>query len=238
MWWVNVKGVLSQTSFIGEYFGHSNLLVRCILLVLLFMSVFSWAVIFNRYFFYRNLSFRMKRFEKIFWSGKSLEELEKIFEEEKNSGKAAIFLAAMSEWKKSFLNMTRQGVYGTQERVEKMMQVALSQQEQGLFEGLSFLAIIASSAPFIGLLGTVIGIVEAFQQIAAQKNASLIVVAPAISEALVATAFGLFVAIPAVIFYNRLLAKAQSLIVQMEDFLDVFSTILSRQIDNIDNENH
>ena len=141
-----------------------------------------------------------------------------------------IFVAAMSEWERSHRGEDLIG--GAQQRIDRSMDVAIARESEILNNGLTFLATVGSTAPFIGLFGTVWGIKNAFEEIAIQQNTNLAVVAPGIAEALVATALGLLAAIPAVIFYNKLSADADRLVGGYESFADEFSTILSRQLDS------
>jgi biopolymer transport protein TolQ len=172
----------------------------------------------------------LNRFEQIFWSGQSLEELYRTLSDRKTSGMGSIFVAAMREWKKSFEKGAK-SPHGLQMRIDKAMDLALTREMERLEGNLGFLATIGSAAPFIGLFGTVIGIMTSFQAIAGSKSTSLAVVAPGIAEALLATAIGLMAAIPAVIAYNKLSSDAGKLAGRMEGFADEFSAILSRQID-------
>jgi Biopolymer transport proteins len=136
----------------------------------------------------------------------------------------------MSEWERSHRGEDLIG--GAQQRIDRSMDVAIARESEILNNGLTFLATVGSTAPFIGLFGTVWGIKNAFEEIAIQQNTNLAVVAPGIAEALVATALGLLAAIPAVIFYNKLSADADRLVGGYESFADEFSTILSRQLDS------
>jgi len=143
---------------------------------------------------------------------------------------AALFVAAMREWKRSVEGNIR-AMGGIQLRVEKVMDVTISREMEQLDRRLLFLATVGSTAPFIGLFGTVWGIMTSFQAIAASKNTSLAVVAPGIAEALFATALGLLAAIPAVIFYNKFNSEVARQASRLEGFADEFGAILSRQID-------
>ena len=147
-----------------------------------------------------------------------------------NFGMAALFVAAMSEWKRSFERNARSPI-GLQTRIDKVLDVAMAREMERLEKRLLFLATLGSSAPFIGLFGTVIGIMTSFQAIAGSKSTNLAVVAPGIAEALLATALGLLAAIPAVVAYNKLSADAGKIATRLEGFADEFSAILSRQID-------
>ncbi|RYE78634.1 MAG: protein TolQ, partial [Hyphomicrobiales bacterium] len=173
---------------------------------------------------------QLNTFENNFWSGQSLEELYQTLSERKTTGMGALFVAAMREWKKSFEKGARSPI-GLHNRIEKAMDVTLAREMDSLESRLGFLATVGSAGPFVGLFGTVIGIMTSFQAIAASKQTNLAVVAPGIAEALLATAIGLVAAIPAVIAYNKLSADAGKLGMRLEAFADEFSAILSRQID-------
>ena len=143
---------------------------------------------------------------------------------------AALFVAAMREWKRSFEGNART-IGGLQMRIEKVMEVTIAREVERLERRLLVLATIGSAGPFVGLFGTVWGIMTSFQSIAASKNTSLAVVAPGIAEALFATALGLVAAIPATIFYNKFAAEVNKQAQRLEGFADEFAAILSRQID-------
>jgi biopolymer transport protein TolQ len=143
---------------------------------------------------------------------------------------AALFVAAMREWKRSFEGNAR-AVGGLQMRIEKVMEVTIAREVERLERRLLVLATVGSAGPFVGLFGTVWGIMTSFQSIAASKNTSLAVVAPGIAEALFATALGLVAAIPATIFYNKFAAEVNKQAQRLEGFADEFAAILSRQID-------
>ncbi|ERM02966.1 biopolymer transporter ExbB [Brucella intermedia 229E] len=211
-------------------FMQANWVVKLVMLGLLFASIWTWAIIVDKTIAYGRARRAIDRFEQTFWSGQSLEELYRNLGERRTTGMASIFMAAMREWKKSFEKGARSPI-GLQMRIDKAMDVALAREGEKLESRLGFLATIGSAAPFIGLFGTVVGIMTSFQAIAASKNTSLAVVAPGIAEALLATAIGLLAAIPAVIAYNKLSADAGKIGGRLEGFADEFSAILSRQID-------
>ncbi|HWD12389.1 protein TolQ [Pseudochrobactrum sp. sp1633] len=211
-------------------FMQANWVVKLVMLGLLAASIWTWAIIVDKTLSYRRAASAIDRFEQVFWSGQSLEELYRNLGERRTTGMSAIFMAAMREWKKSFEKGARSPI-ALQMRIEKAMDVALARENDKLESRLGFLATIGTSAPFIGLFGTVVGIMTSFMAIAASKNTSLAVVAPGIAEALLATAIGLLAAIPAVIAYNKLTADAGKITARMEGFADEFSAILSRQID-------
>ncbi len=209
---------------------QANWVVKLVMLGLLFASIWTWAIIVDKTIAYGRARRAIDRFEQAFWSGQSLEELYRNLGERRTTGMASIFMAAMREWKKSFEKGARSPI-GLQMRIDKAMDVALAREGEKMEARLGFLATIGSAAPFIGLFGTVVGIMTSFQAIAASKNTSLAVVAPGIAEALLATAIGLLAAIPAVIAYNKLSSDAGKIGGRLEGFADEFSAILSRQID-------
>lgn len=211
-------------------FWQAGFIVKMVMLGLLAASVWSWAIIVDKSMRYGSFRRQLNTFENNFWSGQSLEELYHTLSERKASGMGALFVAAMREWKKSFEKGARSPI-GLHTRIEKAMDVTLAREMDHLESRLGFLATIGSAAPFIGLFGTVVGIMTSFQAIAASKQTNLAVVAPGIAEALLATAIGLVAAIPAVIAYNKLSADAGKLGMRLEAFADEFSAILSRQID-------
>jgi biopolymer transport protein TolQ len=172
----------------------------------------------------------MDRFEQAFWSGESLEELYRSLAARPNDSMAALFVAAMREWKRSFEGGAK-AIGGLQMRIDKVMEVSISREIERLERRLLVLATVGSAGPFVGLFGTVWGIMTSFQSIAASKNTSLAVVAPGIAEALFATAIGLVAAIPATIFYNKFASEVNKQAQRLEGFADEFSAILSRQID-------
>ena len=211
-------------------FMQAGLIVKLVMLGLLAASVWTWAIVIDKYLSYARARRQFDQFEQVFWSGQSLEELYRTLAERNNTGLAAMFVAAMREWKKSFERGARSPI-GLQMRIDRAMDVTLARESEYLEGRLGSLATIGSAAPFVGLFGTVVGIMTSFQSIAGSKTTNLAVVAPGIAEALLATAIGLVAAIPAVIAYNKLSGDAGKLTSRMEGFADEFSAILSRQID-------
>lgn len=211
-------------------FWQAGFVVKAVMLGLLFASVWTWAIIIDKSMRFGRFRRQLNTFENNFWSGQSLEELYHTLSERKTNGMGALFVAAMREWKKSFEKGARSPI-GLHTRIEKAMDVTLAREMDSLESRLGFLATVGSAAPFVGLFGTVVGIMTSFQAIAASKQTNLAVVAPGIAEALLATAIGLVAAIPAVIAYNKLSADAGKLGMRLEAFADEFSAILSRQID-------
>lgn len=211
-------------------FMQAGWVVKLVMIGLLVASVWTWAIIVDKMIAFSRMRLALNRFEEIFWSGQSLEDLYKTLAERKTTGMGAIFVAAMREWKKSFEKGARSPM-ALQTRIDKAMDLALGREMERLESRLGFLATVGSAGPFIGLFGTVVGIMTSFQAIAGSKSTNLAVVAPGIAEALLATAMGLLAAIPAVVAYNKLTSDAGKLGTRMEGFADEFSAILSRQID-------
>ena len=211
-------------------FLQSHIVVKVVIVGLVLASVWSWAIIVDKLVLYSRVRRQMDRFEKVFWSGQSLEELYRSLSGRTPTAMASVFVAAMREWKRSFEAGARAPL-GLQSRIEKVLDVTIDRETERLEGRLLFLATVGSSAPFVGLFGTVWGIMTSFQAIAASKNTALAVVAPGIAEALLATALGLLAAIPAVIAYNKLSNDAGKISRRLEGFGDEFSAILSRQVD-------
>ena len=215
---------------VWHLFVQAGWVVKLVMIGLLAASVWTWAIVVDKLVAFARMRGALNRFEQIFWSGQSLEELYRTLADRKTTGMGAIFVAAMREWKKSFEKGAKSPL-GLQMRIDKAMDLALTREMERLEGRLGFLATIGSAGPFIGLFGTVVGIMTSFQAIAGSKSTNLAVVAPGIAEALLATAIGLLAAIPAVIAYNKLSSDAGKIGVRMEGFADEFSAILSRQID-------
>ncbi len=211
-------------------FLNAHIVVKCVMLGLGFASIWSWAIIVDKVLLFGRVRRQIDRFEKVFWSGQSLEDLYRSLSSRPASAMAALFVAAMREWKRSFEAGARSPI-GLQMRIDRVLDVTIARESERLESRLLFLATVGSAGPFIGLFGTVWGIMTSFQAIAASKNTSLAVVAPGIAEALMATALGLIAAIPAVIAYNKLASSAGKITGRLEGFADEFSAILSRQID-------
>ncbi len=214
---------------IWALFSRATLPVQSVIVFLIGLSVWSWTIAINKRLVLGVARRRAAAFDQSFWSGDPLDELFDQISASPKGGSELIFTAGMTEWRRSHREDGAM-IAGAQSRIERSMDVALSKQANQLQNNLGALASIGSVAPFIGLFGTVWGIMNAFIEIAAQQNTNLAVVAPGIAEALLATGLGLLAAIPAVVFYNNLSAGSDRLIASYEAFADEFSTILSRQL--------
>lgn len=206
---------------------NASVLVQVVMGILFLASVFSWAMIVQRGLYQARASRAFKQFEKKFWSGIDLTQLYKQGREAE--GLENIFRAGFKE----FSRLRQQSATDSDavmEGTQRAMRVALAREEEKLEASLPFLASVASVSPYIGLFGTVWGIMNSFRGLANVHQATLAIVAPGISEALVATAMGLFAAIPAVLAYNRFSARADLLVTNYQTFSEEFSSILHRQV--------
>ena len=216
---------------VWQLFSNAHIVVKIVMIGLLAVSVWSWAIILEKFFLFAKTRKETDKFEQVFWSGQSLEELYQALAQRRNTGMAALFVAAMREWKRSLERDAGKPMPGVQLRVDKVMDVTISREVERMERRLTFLATVGSTAPFVGLFGTVWGIMRSFSDIAASQNTSLAVVAPGIAEALFATALGLFAAIPAVIAYNRLTHRINQIEARVHRFADGFHTTLSRELE-------
>jgi biopolymer transport protein TolQ len=223
-------GLEASNLSLWALFYNADLIVKLVMVGLLVASVWVWAIVIDKLLLYRRMRRAMDRFEQAFWSGQSLEELYKSLSARPTHSMAALFVAAMREWKRSLESQAR-SFAGLQMRIEKVMDVTIAREVERLERRLLVLATVGSAGPFVGLLGTVWGIMTSFRAIAGQQSTSLAVVAPGIAEALFATAIGLIAAIPATIFYNKFSSEVNKQAQRLEGFADEFSAILSRQID-------
>ena len=212
---------------------RADWIVKGVIAILVFASIWSWAVIFEKLMLLRRINGRATRFENRFWAGGSVDELYADVGDRPNNPMAAVFAAAMREWKRSIGDDSRsrslRGSLG--DRIDRVMHVTLTREMSRSERFLSSLASIGATAPFVGLFGTVWGIMRAFQDIAIQKNTNLATVAPGIAEALFATALGLLAAIPAVVAYNKLSGDLDRFAHRLEGFSGEFSAIVSRELD-------
>ncbi len=219
----------SSLSLVG-LFLHAGLVVQLVIFLLLAASIWVWAIIIEKIITLRRINREADSFEDKFWSGRSLEELYDVEGAEPAHPLAAVFGAAMGEWRRSArvagADVSRTSV---NQRVERAMGVTTMREMDRLERQMVFLASVGSTAPFIGLFGTVWGIMHSFSAIAAMHNTNLAVVAPGIAEALFATAMGLIAAIPAVLAYNKLSTDLGRFAFRLEGFGAEFSAILSRQ---------
>jgi biopolymer transport protein TolQ len=209
-------------------FWRADWVVKGVMILLLVASFWSWVVIVDKWLGLGSLKRRTRSFEKEFWSGRSLDDLYSEYSQKAGQPMAVVFIAALREWKRSYekgANLT-----GISARVELAMNVAIQRESEKIERGLNYLATVGATAPFVGLFGTVWGIMNSFQAIAVRQDTTLAVVAPGIAEALFATALGLLAAIPAVVAYNRFQGETTRFVARLESFADELSAFLSRQV--------
>jgi biopolymer transport protein TolQ len=214
-------------------FERADLIVKSVIILLLLASIWCWAIIFEKWIGVRRLNKRSNAFEKTFWSGQSLDDLYDRISAEPRDPMSAVFVAAMREWRRS---PSKPGIGGATaslaERIDRVMHITVQREMDRVERYMTFLATTGSTAPFIGLFGTVWGIMNSFQSIALSKNTSLAVVAPGIAEALFATALGLLAAIPAVVAYNKLSRDLDRYAGRLDNFAGEFGAILSREMED------
>lgn len=212
-------------------FLRADPIVKGVMLILALCSVWSWAVAIDKWFSVSGARARAKRIEQAFWAGQPLDDMDSRLIERPPEAMARVLAAGQREWRES-----RRGQPGDEqnkaivERAAVSMEVAVNREAQRMEAGLSTLAIIASSTPFIGLFGTVIGIMNSFRDIAARGETNLTVVAPGIAEALFATGLGLFAAIPALIFYNKFSSDVAAFTDRLSNFSQEVGVRLSRRL--------
>ncbi len=218
-------------------FWQADIIVKIVMVILIFTSIWCWAIIFQKLALFAKMRRLASKFEDAFWSGLPLDDLYDRIGKYPSDPMSAIFIAAMREWRRSGVqnsNHNNNTAAGLKDRIDRVMIVTMSREIERLERYLSFLASVGSSAPFIGLFGTVWGIMNSFANIAATKQTSIAVVAPGIAEALFATALGLVAAIPATIAYNKISTDLNRYAGRLEAFSGEFSAIISRQLDEVE----
>ncbi|HEV7345210.1 MAG TPA: protein TolQ [Devosia sp.] len=225
-----MEPVVHDFSVLG-LFLQADLVVKAIMLGLLVASIWCWAVIADRAALFARIRREMAAFDRSFAAGQSLEQLREAQVGKTPGGLSAVLAAGLDEWDRSHAQHAS-APGGLQTRIEIALDLAVSEQAAALQKHLGFLATTGSAGPFIGLFGTVWGIMNAFTAIATAENTSLAVVAPGIAEALLATAIGLLAAIPAVVGYNKLSADAGQIMGRLDAFANRLVALLSRQLDS------
>ena len=215
-------------------FLRADFVVKSVILILIVSSLYSWNIIVAKILRIRQLKQMEKEFEDIFWSGNSFEDLYETLNFNQLDPKSKMFCAAIAEWKKSkslSVKDSSSSISFLKDRMHRSMIVVFNKEIEVIEKNLTFLATAGSTAPFIGLFGTVWGIMNSFKSIAVAQNTNLSIVAPGIAEALFATALGLFVAIPAVVAYNKISSDLSKYFISLETFMDEFTTIFFRQLE-------
>lgn len=216
------------------YFWNAGFLIKLVMLALLFSSIWSWTLIITKYLKLKRLKADADYFEENFWSGTPLENLYKDLKGAVFDPMSNVFCSAMAEWENFANSHKKEDVTATktlERRIDRAMQIAIRREVDELEKGMAFLSSLGTNGVIIGLFGTVIGIFNGFKVIALQQSASLATVGPVISEALVTTAMGIFVAIPAALAYNQLSDSIGKYISRVETFAEEFGAIISRQFD-------
>ncbi len=211
----------------------ATFVVQLVMLILLLASVISWSFIFNKWRELKEMKVTADNFEDRFWSG---EEVSRLYEDLQQEGAQAGMSAIFCEGFREYMRLREDSALSVEmisSTSVKVMKVALSREIDRMENQLNFLATVGSTAPYIGLFGTVWGIMDAFLALRNVQYATLSLVAPGIAEALIATAMGLFAAIPAVIAYNRFRDRVERLISRFDNFLEEFTTLLSRQVPGV-----
>ena len=212
-------------------YARATITVKIVMWMLIIASFWGWSIIIQKIIIYRRARVEAESFDERFWSGEPLDELFEVIGPEPPGQSERVFAAGMTEWRRSHRNDGGM-IAGATARIDRSMDVAIDREIGKQSGGLGVLATIGSASPFIGLFGTVWGIMNAFLKIGEKQDTSLATVAGPIAEALFATGLGLVAAIPAVIFYNKLSADSDRIVAGYEAFADEFSTILSRQLDS------
>ena len=235
----NLGGNAPHDMTMWGLFLQADSVVKFVMLMLIFASVWCWAIIINKRMLLAKLNRRADRFEDAFWSGEPLDKLYVRVRKSPDDPMLATFIAGMDEWQAGIaagIPSSESVQASLKQRVERAMTVAMNREIQNLERGMTFLASVGSTAPFIGLFGTVWGIMNSFTAIASTNNTSLAVVAPGIAEALFATAIGLVAAIPAVLAYNVFSTSLNRYADRLEGFLSEFLTIVSRHLDQTETQ--
>lgn len=211
----------------------SDFIGKSVILILAIASIWSWSIIIHKLRVFASVKKKMKSFENLFWSGRTLDNLYNVVKQSSDNPLSSIFVSTIDECQKNNAEHKKTDLLkiGYKERVHGLMHLVKNREIELLESKLGFLATVGSAAPFIGLFGTVWGIMHSFQSIAHSKNTTLAVVAPGIAEALLATAIGLFVAIPATVFYNYLISEVDYINNKTDNFIGELNTLISRAID-------
>ncbi len=234
---VTLGGSAADLDFsVWALFLRADPIVKGVIILLMVASVWCWAIIFEKVLGLRRLNARSTEFEQSFWSGNSLNELYDRIANQPRDPMSAVFVSAMREWRRTpqHGNPEPESQVGIGDRIDRVMQITLAREMDRVEKNMTVLATTGSTSPFIGLFGTVWGIMNSFQSIAISKNTSLTVVAPGIAEALFATALGLLAAIPAVVAFNKLTKDMDRYASRLDSFAGEFSAILSREMEGKD----
>lgn len=226
-----LAAAVGESITVWGMFAQATITVKLVMLSLVLASFWTWSVIVQKTIQYRAAKREAEEFDRAFWSGEPLDTLFEQLGPEPSGASQKIFAAGMTEWRRSH---REDGglIPGATARIDRSMDVAIAKEAERLQKQLPILSTTGSTAPYVGLFGTVFGIMNAFIEIAEQQNTNLAVVAPGIAEALLATGLGLMAAIPAVVYYNKFSSEREAILSGYDGFADEFATILSRQLDS------
>ena len=218
-----IVGLGGSTDFsLWSLFLRADVVVKSVIVILIAASIYSWALIFDKYRLFKKINYSILDFENKFWKAKSAESFDSNLPAKSSDPAILIFRSAMSELKKTRTKSSSVQVA----RVERVLEINIDNQIKIIEKNFTYLATIGATAPFIGLFGTVWGIMNSFQSIAISRNTSLAIVAPGIAEALFATALGLLAAIPAVIAYNKFNSDSKRYLSRIDNFCKRFLSII------------
>jgi biopolymer transport protein TolQ len=230
--------IVTATSAVHDFsimsmFYQASLTVKLVIILLVFCSFWSWTIIFAKISVMKRLKLKADRFEEAFWHSLSIDAFYDGVIAKKDDPFAAVFIAGIKEWRKTKNRVKSTiGALSLTDRIGNVMRVTVGREIDYLEQYVGFLATVGSTAPFVGLFGTVWGIMNSFESIGMSSNTSLTAVAPGISEALFATALGLVVTVPAVVAYNKICSDINRYQNRLEAFVDEFSAIVLRQLED------
>lgn len=213
-------------------FAQSSFVVKLVVIALILASFWGWTITFAKCSMLKKLKTKADKFEEAFWNCGSIESFFDRVQGWQRDPFLAVFISGMKEWKKTKTRITGISAIATEARINSIMMVEANREIEEVERHIGFLASVGSTAPFIGLFGTVCGIISSFEAIGISQNTSLVAVAPGIAEALFATALGLIVTIPAVIAYNKISSDIVRYQNRLEGFIDEFSVLISRQLES------
>ena len=218
-----IVGLGGSTDFtISQLFLRADFVVKGVIIILVLASIYSWALIFEKYRLFKRIDKSSNQFEEKFWKAKSAEHFYNNTTNKSNDPLTSVFQSAMAE----LMRTKSKSASAQSVRVTRVLEISLDREMKIIEKNFTFLATVGSTAPFIGLFGTVWGIMNSFQSIAISRNTSLAIVAPGIAEALFATALGLLAAIPAVVAYNKFSSDSKKYIIRIENFSKRFISII------------
>lgn len=228
-----IAATVAQTSpdlSLIALFAQASIAVKLVVVILILASFWAWTITFAKCALLKKLKFRADKFEDAFWNCGSVESFFERAQKGKSDPFSSVFIAGMKEWHRTKTRTQGMSVLTTEIRINSIMSVEAGREIENVERHVSFLASVGSTAPFVGLFGTICGIINSFEAIGISQNTNLASVAPGIAEALFATALGLLVTIPAVLAYNKISGDITRYKNRLDGFIDEFSAIISRQL--------